>query len=164
MLQYHINDAYAISANAKKADEYGVLYFPSMFFNGGNLLLGGSESSYNKQTTAIERELAKTPPVAIAATISFSGGITVDATFTNTSNATVSDGNLYVVLYEDLGNDEHHYTVRDILEPQDIASLAAGASQQLSVTSNYSGGTANLHAVVYIKASDGEILQAALAD
>ena len=110
-----------------------------------------------------EEELAKTPPVAIAATVSMSGNITVDVTFANTGSSAISGAELYVVLYEDLGEDEHHYTVRDILEPQEIASLAAGASQQISVTSNYSGSTANLHAVVFIKALDGEILQAALA-
>ena len=144
--------------------EYGVRYIPAMSFNGGSILIAPTITSYTKQAPYIEQELAKTPPIAIASTVSIFGNITVNVTFANTSSSAISDAELYVVLYEDLGEDEHHYTVRDILEPQDIASLAAGASQQISVTSNYNGGTANLHAVVFVKASDGEILQAALAD
>ncbi len=68
-----------------------------------------------------------------------------------------------MVLYEDQGTGEHHYTVRDIVTPLNIASLAAGASQDLSAKSSYTGSTTKLSAVVYVKASNGEILQAALA-
>ena len=163
VLQYHYNDTYATSATEAKSVEYGVRGFPTMFFNGGNLLIGGSNASYNKQTTVIEEELAKTPPVAIVATLNLSGGITVAATLTNTSNTAISNVELFVVLYEDLGTDEHYYTARDILVPLTIASLAPGATQQFTLNSNYTGGTANIHAVVYLKASNGEILQAALA-
>jgi hypothetical protein len=134
-----------------------------MFFNGGSPLIGGSNASYNKQTTVIENELAKIPSVAIVATLNLSGGITVVATLTNTSNTAISNVELFVVLYEDLGTDEHHYTVRDVLEPLTIASLAPGATQQFSINSSYAGGTANIHAVVYLKASNDEVLQAALA-
>ena len=163
MLQYHYNDKYATSATEAKVVEYGVRGFPTMFFNGGNPLIGGSNASYNKQTTVIENELAKTPPVAIVATLNLSGGITVAATLTNTSSTAISNVGLCVVIYEDLGTDEHHYTVRDILVPLTIASLAPGATQQFSINSSYTGSTANIHAVVYLKASNGEVLQAALA-
>jgi hypothetical protein len=163
VLQYHLSDEYSTSETEDMGQEYSVRYIPAMSFNGGDIFIPPTITSYSKQAPYIEEELAKTPPVAIAATVSMSGNITVDVTFANTSSSAISGAELYVVLYEDLGEDEHHYTVRDILEPQEIASLAAGASQQISVTSNYSGSTANLHAVVFIKALDGEILQAALA-
>ncbi|MHA2066843.1 MAG: hypothetical protein ACXABY_20935, partial [Candidatus Thorarchaeota archaeon] len=85
MLQYHYSDTYATPATEAKASEYVVRGYPSMFFNGGNLVIGGSNSSYNQQRIAIERELAKTPSVAIVASLNLSGGITVTATLTNTS-------------------------------------------------------------------------------
>ncbi len=163
MLQYHYNDKYATPATEAKVAEYGVRSVPSIFFNGGNLVVGGSSASYNQQTTEIERELAKTPSVAIVATLNLSGAITVTATLTNTSNTAISNARLFVVLYEDLGTDEHHYTVRDIVAPVTIANLAPGATQQFSINSSYTGSTANLNAVVYLKATNGEILQTALA-
>jgi len=90
-------------------------------------------------------------------------GISVTVKITNTGASVVANAKLYVVLYEDLGTDEHHYTVRDILTPLTLGSLAPGATQQLSASSTYSGSTAKLNAVVYLKSSTGEILQAALA-
>ena len=136
-----------------------------MAFNGGNLLVGaGSDlSAYNQQTTKINQELAKTPAVAIGASMSLSGGIDIKVQVSNTSSAAITGARLYIVLYEDLGTGEHHYTVREIGTPQTIASLAPGANQELSATSGYTGSTAKLNAVVYLKASNGEILQAALA-
>ena len=134
-----------------------------MYFNGKNLVSGGSNASYSQQTAVVDRELAKAPTVAIEASLKLTGGITVTVTVTNTSSAEVADAKQYVVLYEDLGTDEHHYTVRDILTSVTITSLAPGATQQFSLNSGYQGSTAKLNAVVYLKASNGEILQAALA-
>lgn len=133
-----------------------------MYFNGGNVIMGGGNSSYDQQTVVINRELAKTPPVAIISSMNASGSIVVSATITNTSSSTITDAKLYVVIYEDLGTDEHHFTVRDTATPITVANLPSGASQQFSVNSGYTGSKANLKAVVYLKASTGEILQAAL--
>jgi hypothetical protein len=163
VLQYHSGDKYATAATEAKVVEYGVRGFPSMYFNGKNLVSGGSTGSYAQQTAVIDRELAKTPSVAIGASMSLSGGITVNITVSNTSTAVVTTVKLYVILYEDLGIDEHHYTVRDIVTPLTLPSLAPGASQDLSAKSSYTGSTTTLNAVVYVKASNGEILQAALA-
>ncbi len=87
----------------------------------------------------------------------------MNVTVSNTGTAAVTGAKLYVVLYEDLGTGEYHYTVRDILTPLSIDSLGSGASQQFAAKSSYAGSTAKLNAVVYLKASTGEILQAALA-
>jgi hypothetical protein len=40
--------------------------------------------------------------------------------------------------------------------------LEAGATKRVNITSNYTASVANIFAVVYLKASSGEILQAAL--
>lgn len=82
---------------------------------------------------------------------------------TNTGAAALSGLKLYVVLYEDLGTAEHHYTVRDVLPPVAIGGLGSGAGQQFSVKSSYGGSQTNLQAVVFIKSASGEVLQAALA-
>ena len=163
MLQYHSGDKYATAATEAKAAEYGVRGFPSMYFNGANLVVGGSNASYSQQKTVLDKELAKTPSAAIAATLKTTGGITISATISNTGAAAITDAKLYVVLYEDLGADEHRYTVRDILAPAAVASLAPGVTREFSFSSSYTGSTANLNTVVYLKAADGEILQAALA-
>ncbi|KTB48111.1 hypothetical protein [Dehalogenimonas alkenigignens] len=165
MLQYHSGDKYATPATEAKAAEYGVRGFPSIYFDGGNPVIGaGSElSAYNAQTSKIAAALAKPPAVALSATVSFSGGITVTAAATNTGSSTVSGLKLYVVIYEDLGTAEHHYTVRDVLSPVAIVSLASGAVQQFSVKSSYGGSQSNLQAVVFIKSASGEVLQVALA-
>jgi hypothetical protein len=162
-LQYHSGDKYATPATEAKVTEYGVRGFPSMYFNGGNLVAGGSNASYSQQTAVIDRELAKAPTVSIGGSLKLTGGITVAANVTNTGTAVISNAKLMMVLYEDLGTDEHHYVVRDILTPTAVASLAPGATQQFSVKSSYAGSTAKLNAVVYLRASNGEILQAALA-
>jgi hypothetical protein len=165
VLQYHSGDNYATSATLAKASEYGVKGIPAIYFNGANPILGaGSESSaYSAQTAKINAELAKAPLVAVTATMSISGGIKVNVNLANTGTAGVTGAKLYVVLYEDIGTAEHHYVVRDIVTPLNITSLAAGGSQQLAASSAYTGATTKLNAVVFVRASNGEILQAALA-
>ncbi|XUX00699.1 MAG: hypothetical protein TUN42_01585 [Dehalogenimonas sp.] len=162
-MQYHSGDKYATPATESRATEYNVRGFPSMYFNGGNLVMGGTDSSYTQQKAVIDRELAKPPSVAVASTMKTDGGITVTATVTNTSSAAVTNAKFYVVLFEDLGFDEHRYTVRDIPAPVAAVNLAPGESQQFNVSSAYAGAAANLKAVAYLKSSNGEILQAALS-
>ncbi|APV43681.1 hypothetical protein Dform_00321 [Dehalogenimonas formicexedens] len=162
-MQYHSGDKYATPSTEAKAAEYNVRGFPSMYLNGGNLIIGGSDASYVQQKAVIDRELAKTPVVAIASTMKTSGSISVSTTVTNTGASSISNAKLYVVLFEDLGFDEHHYTVRDLPAPITVAGLAAGASQQFNISSAYNGTSANLKAVVYLKAANGEVLQAALS-
>jgi len=126
-------------------------------------LVGGSDSSYDQQTTVINKELAKTPSVAIVASMNTSADMAISATVGNTSTSAVLNAKLYVVIYEDLGLSEHHFTVRDIVAPVTVSNLSPGVSQQFNAVSSYSGSKSNLKAVVYLKASNGEILQAALA-
>ena len=165
VLQYHSGDTYATKATEARIADYGNRGFPTIFFDGANPIIGaGSETSaYAAQTAAITKELAKAPTAAITAGMTVSGGIKVTAIITNTSSAAINIAQLRVVLYEDIGTSEHHYAVRDILTPLAVASLAPGASQQFTVPSTYSGSTANLNAVVFMQASNGDILQAALA-
>jgi hypothetical protein len=165
VLQYHSGDKYATSATEARVSEYGVRGFPTIFFNGANPVIGaGSEAAaYASQTTVINKELAKVPAVAITATMSTSGGIKVSVNLTNVSAAAITNAKLYVVLYEDIGTAEHHYLVRDIVTPQNITSLAAGGSQQFTASSTYAGSTTKLNAVVFVRASNGEVLQAVLA-
>jgi hypothetical protein len=162
VLQYHSDDTYATPATEAKANEYGIRGFPSMYFDGGNVVMGGSDSSYDQQTAVINRELAKTPPVAIVSTMVTSGSLKVSATITNTSNSSIFNSKLYVVIFEDLGTSEHHFTVRDIATPVTVTGLLPGTSQQFTVNSSYSESKNAIKAVVYLKASNGEILQAAL--
>ncbi|PPD59211.1 hypothetical protein [Dehalogenimonas etheniformans] len=162
-MQYHSGDKYATPATESKATEYNVRGFPSMYFNGGNLVMGGTDSSYAQQRVVIERELAKPPAVAIVSTMKTGGGITVTATVTNISAAAVTNAKFYVVLFEDLGFDEHYYTVRDIPAPVSAVNLAPGESRQFNISSAYSGTATTIKAVVYLKASNGEILQATLS-
>ena len=134
-----------------------------MFFDGANPLMGGSGASYDQQTPVIVKELAKTATVAVVGTAKFSGGITVDVDLANVSGTAISGAKLMVVLYQDLGTDEHHYCVRDVLAPTALPGLEPGVTLHFSVKSSYSGSTAKLGAVVYVQASNGEILQAGLA-
>jgi hypothetical protein len=165
VLQYHSGDNYATSATLAKGTEYGVRGIPAIYFNGANPILGaGSEASaYSAQTAKINAELAKAPQVAVTATMSTLGGIKVNVNLANTGSAAVTGAKLYVVLYEDIGTAEHHYVVRDIVTPLNISSVAVGGSQQLTASSSYAGSTAKLNAVVFVRASNGEVLQAALA-
>jgi len=165
VLQYHSGDNYATKATEARIAEYGNRGFPTIFFNGASPLIGaGSESSaYTAQTAAINKELAKAPQVAIAGTMSTSSGIKVNVSIGNTGSAAISGAQLRVVLYEDIGTGEHHYAVRDILTPLVIGALAPGDGRQFTATSAYSGSTAKLNAVIFIEASNGDILQAALA-
>ena len=165
VLQYHSGDSYATKATEARIADYGNRGFPTVIFDGANPLIGaGSEASaYTTQGAAINKELAKAPVVAITATMSVSGGIKISVTIANTGSAAISSARLRVVLYEDIGTSEHHYAVRDIVTPMAISNLAAGGGQQFTATSTYAGGTARLNAVVFVEASNGDTLQAALA-
>jgi hypothetical protein len=165
VLQYHSDDSYATKSTEARIAEYGNRGFPTIFFNGASPLIGaGSEASaYAAQTAAINKELAKTPVAAITATMSVSGGIKVNATVGNTGASAISGAQLRVVIVEDVGASEHHYVVRDIMSPLVIGTLSPGIGRQFTASSSYSGNTARLSAVVFIEASNGDILQAALA-
>ena len=163
VLQYHLGDTYSNSKTEDKAVEYGVVYPPTLLFNGGHLLIGSTEGSYVKQSTVIEQELAKVPSLAMVAASELSTSAAIDVTMTNTGTLAILNSTLFFVLYEDLGTDEYHYTVREIIDPQAIPSLEAGVTKQVSVTSSYAGNMTNIYVVVYLKGSNGEILQAALA-
>jgi hypothetical protein len=165
VLQYHSGDSYATGATEARIADYGNRGFPTILFDGANPIIGaGSEASaYTAQTAAINKELAKVPAVAITETMTVTGGIKVTATIANTSSAAINGAQLRVVLYEDIGANEHHYAVRDILTPIAVGTLAPGAGQQFTVSSTYSGSTSKLNAVVFIQGSNGDILQAALA-
>lgn len=126
-------------------------------------MLGGSDQSYNQQTPVINKELAKSASVTISGSMTLSGGIAISVSVNNITSANIASVKLMAVVYEDLGTDEHHYLVRDIIAPTAIASLPPGIEQKYNLKSSYTGSTTNLKAVVYIQASTGEILQAALA-
>jgi hypothetical protein len=163
VLQYHSGDQYATTATEAKFNEYGAKGFPTIFFDGANALMGGSNASYDQQTPVINTELSKPAAVAVSSVMKVSGGITVEVDLTNLSGGLISGAKLRVVLYEDLGTDEHHFCVRDILSPVTISTMKSGDSAHFSVKSNYPGSTAKLGAVVYVQTSNGEVLQAGFA-
>jgi hypothetical protein len=163
VLQYHSGDDYATSKTEAKVDEYKVEGFPSMFFNGGNLVKGGGEGSYNKYSTIVSQELKKTCPASMAGGMTFSGNaISLKAAATNISNSSITDAKMIAVVYEDLGTDEHHYVVRDIRTLSKIATLAPGATQQFTLSSSLSGSLSKMRAVFILQSSSGQVLQSVL--
>ena len=90
------------------------------------------------------------------------GSIALSCTVSNTGGSPITNVKLMAVLVEDLGAAEHHYVVRDILTPTAIGSLAAGTQQKFNLSSDYRGDTTNLKAVLFLRSSSGQILQAVL--
>ena len=132
-----------------------------MFFDGGNSVVGGSDKSYNQYSTVVTAELAKRSPATIGGVITFTSGISIDATVTNASSNDISGVKLMAVIYEDIGTSEHHYVVRDILQPIAIANLSPQNPQKFSLKSSLSS-TSGLKAVLYLQTQSGEIIQSTL--
>jgi hypothetical protein len=138
--------------------------FPTIFFNGGNSVVGGSDSCYDQYRTVVNRELTGQSSVNITGVMTSSGGtISLDVTITNISNSPITDAKLMAVVYEDIGTEEHHYVVRDILPPSEIASFSAGETQKFNLSSDWSGGASGLKTVIFLQSSSGQILQSAMA-
>ena len=134
-----------------------------MFFNGGNSVGGGWSGCYDQYKAVVNTELAKGSYATIAGTMTISGNsITLNSTVSNTGGSHITNVKLMAVLFEDLGAAEHHYVVRDILTPSVIGSLAPGTQQQFHLSSDYRGVATNLKAVLFLRSSSGQIIQAVL--
>ena len=134
-----------------------------MFFNGGNSVAGGWSGCYDKYSAVVNTELAKVSPINITGTMTISGSsINLSSTVSNTGGSAIDNVKLMAVLFEDIGTAEHHYVVRDILRPTIISSLAQGTQQQFNLVSDYRGDSVNLKAVLFLRSSSGQILQAVL--
>ena len=88
--------------------------------------------------------------------------INLSSTVSNTGGSAIDNVKLMAVLFEDIGTAEHHYVVRDILRPTIISSLAQGTQQQFNLVSDYRGDSVILKAVLFLRSSSGQILQAVL--
>jgi len=164
VLQYHSGDKYATSETEAKVKEYNVKGFPTIFFNGGNAVLGGGSGNYAQYSDVVNRELTKQSSVSITGVTTLSGSImSLDVTITNISGSAITNVKLMAVLYSDYGTEEHHYVVRDILLPSNIATLSAGETQKFNLTSDWPGGVSGLKAVIFLQSSSGQILQSAIA-
>jgi hypothetical protein len=134
-----------------------------MFFDGGNSVSGGWSGCYDQYKTVVNTEIAKGSFVIINGTMTVSGSsINLSSTVSNTGSSPIANVELMVVLFEDIGTAEHHYVVRDILTPSAISSLAQGTQQQFNMVSDYRGDSANLKAVLFLRLSSRQILQAVL--
>jgi hypothetical protein len=163
-LQYHSSDQYATSETEAKVKEYKVRGFPTMFFNGGNETVGGGEGNYNQYKTMVSSLLTRQSFIRIVGQMTASGGsISIKATVINSGNNPITDVKFMAVVYEDIGTEEHHYVVQDILPPSEVISLAPAASREFSLNSDFLGSSPNLKVVLFLQATSGEILQAALA-
>lgn len=164
VLQYHSGDKYATPETEAKVTEYKVKGFPTIFFNGGNSVVGGSSGNYAQYSAVVNSELTKQSSVNITGVTTLSGGtLSLDVTITNISGSAITNVKLMAVLYSDYGTDEHHYVVRDVLPPSGIASLSAGETQKFNLTSDWPGGLSGLKAVFFLQSSSGQILQSAIA-
>ena len=160
MLQYHSGDEYANTKTEARVEEYEVEGFPSMFFNGGNVVMGGWDGCYDAYSAVINEELIKPVSAAIAGTMTTgSNTLSFNVVVTNISDNNITDVKVMAVVYEDLGTDEHHYVVRDMQTLSTIANLTPGSTQQFTLSSNYSGNLSNLKAVFFLQLPSGEILQ-----
>ncbi len=164
VLQYHSGDKYATPETEARVKEYKVQGFPTMFFNGGNSVVGGGTGSYGQYSAVVNKELTKQGSLTIGGVMTSSGGrISIDVTIANTSVNDISNVKLIAVVYEDLGIDEHHYVVRDILPPSEIASVSSGQKQTFNLSADFPGSLSSLKAVVFLQSPSGQVLQLAIA-
>lgn len=164
VLQYHSGDKYATPETEAKVKEYNVKGFPTIFFNGGNSVVGGGSGNYAQYSTVVNSELTKQSSVSIVGAMTLSGGtLSLNVTVTNISGSAITNVKLMAVLYSDYGTEEHHYVVRDILPPSNIASLSAGETQKFSLSSDFRDSLSSLRAVLFVQSSSGQILQSAIA-
>ncbi len=160
VLQYHYRDSYSTTATEAKVKEYQIRGFPSVFFNGGNLVSGGSDKSYGMYLEVIKKELEKPSPTTIVVTAGTANNEpAITFKVTNISHADLQAVALKVVFYEDIGTNEHHYVVRDILQPLAIDLLPAGNTRVFNITSSTSRQA--IKGVVFLQDVAQEVYQAA---
>jgi hypothetical protein len=128
-----------------------------MFFNGGNMITGGSDESYNQYSKVISTESAKKSQVNISGTFEANS---VNASVTNLGSGEIKNVKLMAVTFENLGTSEHRYTVREILTPNSIAILQSRVAQKFSFKPGSTGS--NIKIVLFLQSASGEILQSAL--
>lgn len=137
-----------------------------MFFNGGNVITGGSDQSYSQYSKLLSSmtsaDSAKKSQVNISSSFSTAESSPLNASVTNLGSSEIKSAKLMAVTFEDLGTSEHHYTVREILTPASVSSLQPGTAQKFSFKPGAAGS--NLKAVIFLQLSTGEVLQATLVN
>jgi hypothetical protein len=131
-----------------------------MYFNGANLVSGGSDRSYNQYVQVLSKESEKFSPIDLKGTMTINNGTIIEAQVTNTSNEDINSGKVMAVIFEDLGTSQYHYVVRDILAPVSITTLPPQASEKYSLKSG--AVIQNAKTVLYVQLNSGEILQSVL--
>ncbi len=127
---------------------------------GSNAVVGGSTGTQNQYDRLIQAELAKPWTVELSGTASAGAGISTEVAVTNLGSTALSNTTLNAVIYEDMGAEQHHFVVQDILAPVNIASLAPQVAQQFKFKSDLTGNLSAKAVVIFLKAQSGEILQA----
>jgi hypothetical protein len=163
VLQYHSGDKYATKATEAKIAESGAPGFPTMLLDGGlgsNVVVGGSSGTLNQYKALIQAELLKPKTVDLAGTMGISSGISIEVSVANLAATDLNSTSLNAVIYEDLGVEQHHFVVQDILPPLSISALAPQTPQQFKFKSDLTGNLSGKTAVIFLKSRSGEVLQA----
>jgi hypothetical protein len=162
VLQYHTGDKYATKATEARFQDYRVRGTPTMIFNGGNIISGGSNESYGQYSRAISSAAAKKSLVSISGTFSPAEGNSINAAVTNLGSNELKSLKLMAVTFEDLGTAEHRYVVREILTPAPVASLQPQIAQNFSFKPGTMGGA--VKAVIFLQSASNEVLQSTLVN
>ena len=130
-----------------------------MFFNGGNMITGASDESYNQYSKVISAESAKKSQVYISGAFEANS---VNASVTYLGNGEIKNVKLMAVTFENSGTPEHRYTVREILPPVSVSALQSRVTQKFNFKPGSTGS--NIKIVLFLLSASGEILQSTLVN
>lgn len=168
VLEYHISDAYSVTGNSSRASYLGIQGYPTVVFDGTAKKVGanpdsGSGSDYEQLCYDAYKKVL-TGRSTLESLISITGEATVankivslNATLANVGNTTLSNLIANAVVYEDLGQSEFKFVVRNVLPSQEVSSLGVGASESYNVTSlalTSEANVSNIAVVVFVQKSD----------
>ncbi len=162
VVEYHVHkDRWSSPETEALYEYYKADGTPTVMFNGGNGVSGGDfDYLYGRYKRIIEKELASTPQVSLAAgrlSESLLGPVRVK--LTNTSGQMINGAQLFGVAYQSLGTERSNFLVSD-LTTTPVASLAPGETLELEL--DFQDQACLLNIVVFLKSSSGQILQATL--
>ena len=178
LLEYHLrkddlNDSYALPQCYDRYVEYAPLQsdrgIPDAFLNGKiDRVQGASvEKASARYDDVLSGLTGKKSYFRFEVNKQVEGNsIDLDVKVVRLGRNKKQDLNLFVVLYEDIETDLHHYVVRKIFQPQTINSIKPGEVKSFffSDHSNNIQNMENVHAVVFIQGQDKttmEVYQAA---
>ena len=163
LLEYHIksgSDNYWTAETLERKNSYNIIGTPAVVLNGaaGEKTLYGITTS-SRYKSEIDKIIGQKSQVYIDATINENNRMAANVRLTNVSEEALENLELFAVVYQDMGQSQYHYVVKDLTPTIFISLLDSGATTSYELASSIDI-SADRHMVVILKSAYNLVLQA----